>query len=67
MPTLTIASPLGDLVVTEEDGAIVSLGWLGEEATEGGSDETPVLIEARRQLGEYFVSIRRRPQGAAAV
>jgi len=58
MPSLTVASPLGDLVVTEEDGAIVSLGWVGERDGPGGNDETPVLIEARRQLGEYFAGER---------
>lgn len=46
---LTVASPIGALLLTEEDGALVSLGW-----GEGGTDETPLLIEARRQLGLYF-------------
>ncbi len=46
---LTVASPLGPLLLTEEDGALVSLGW-----GEGGADATPLLIEARRQLGLYF-------------
>lgn len=46
---LTVASPLGPLLLTEEDGALVSLGW-----REGGTDETPLLLEARRQLGLYF-------------
>ena len=46
---LTVPSPLGPLLLTEEDGALVSLGW-----GEGGTDETPLLIEARRQLGLYF-------------
>ena len=46
---LTVASPLGPLLLTEEDGALVSLGW-----GEGGTDETPLLVEARRQLDHYF-------------
>lgn len=58
MPSLTVASPLGDLAVTEEDGAIVSLGWVSEREGTGGSDATPVLVEARRQLGEYFAGER---------
>ena len=53
MPSLTVASPIGPLIVTEESGALVSLGW-----GEGATDETPVLIEARRQLGEYFAGER---------
>ena len=46
---LTVTSPLGPLLLTEEDGALISLGW-----GEGGTDETPLLIEARRQLDLYF-------------
>jgi methylated-DNA-[protein]-cysteine S-methyltransferase len=57
MPSLTIESPLGDLLATEEDGALVSLVWL-EEGAEGGKDETPLLLETRRQLGEYFAGER---------
>jgi methylated-DNA-[protein]-cysteine S-methyltransferase len=58
MPRLTVESPLGPLVVTEEDGAIVSIRWLEEDNVEGGTDETPVLQDARRQLDEYFAGER---------
>lgn len=56
MPRLTVDSPLGALLVTEEDGAITEITWLGDG--EGGADETEVLIEARRQLDEYFAGDR---------
>lgn len=58
MPSLAIDSPLGPLLVTEEDGAIVSITWLDGDAGESGKDETTVLLEARRQLDEYFASER---------
>jgi methylated-DNA-[protein]-cysteine S-methyltransferase len=53
MPRLTVASPLGPIEIVEADGAVVELGW-----GEGGADETPVLLEARRQLSEYFAGAR---------
>jgi len=56
MPRLTVDSPLGPLLVTEEDGAITQIAWLGDG--EGGTDETEVLVEARRQLDEYFAGDR---------
>lgn len=49
MPGLTVASPLGPLALVEEDGRLVSLGW-----GEAGRDETPLLLDARRQLDLYF-------------
>lgn len=50
MPQLSFNSPVGALTVTEEDGALVSLdwGWACETA------ETPLLLEARDQLNDYF-------------
>lgn len=49
MPQLTIPSLLGPLTLTEEDGAITRLDWNGT-----GSDATPLLAEAARQLDAYF-------------
>lgn len=43
-------SPLGPLTVFEETGAVVALEW--GRAAEG--DGTPLLSEARQQLGAYF-------------
>ncbi len=50
MPQLSLHSPVGDLTISEEDGAIVAIDWgWGRDQT-----ETPVLVEARRQLHAYF-------------
>ena len=50
MPQLSLHSPLGDLTVSEEDGAIVAVdwGWGRDQAN------TPLLAEARKQLHAYF-------------
>ena len=49
MPRKSIETPLGWITLTEEDGAITRLTW-----DHGGTDDTPLLDEATRQLGEYF-------------
>lgn len=43
-------TPLGDLTLSEEDGAIVAVdwGWGRDQA------ETPLLLRARQQMEEYF-------------
>lgn len=50
MPFLSLASPIGDLTVFEEDGRLVALDW----GRVDGQGETPLLLEARRQLEAYF-------------
>ena len=50
MAYLSIPSPIGDLTLFEEDGQLISLDW---GAVEGG-EETPLLLEAARQLEAYF-------------
>ena len=50
MPQLSLHSPVGDLTLFEEDGALVALDW-GWTPAQG---ETPMLREARRQLEGYF-------------
>ncbi len=52
MAQLSMHSPVGDLTVTEEEGAIISLdwGWVPAEWQE----ETPLLLEAVEQLNDYF-------------
>ncbi len=50
MPQLSIHSPIGDLTLSEEDGALVSLDWGWSPAQK----ETPLLQAARRQLDRYF-------------
>ena len=50
MPQISLHTPVGDITVSEEDGAIVALdwGWGRDQA------ETPILLQARSQLHEYF-------------
>lgn len=50
MPQWTLHSPLGELTLSEEDGALVALDW-GR-----GRDQvaTPLLRAAAEQLHEYF-------------
>ena len=50
MPLLSLHTPVGDLSVAEEDGAIVSVDWgWGRD-----QDETALLRRAREQLHAYF-------------
>jgi methylated-DNA-[protein]-cysteine S-methyltransferase len=50
MPQLSLHTPLGDLTLSEEDGAIVSLDW------GWGRDQTPthLLKSAADQMQAYF-------------
>ncbi len=50
MPQLSLHSPVGDLTISEEAGAIVALDW------GWGRDQTPtaLLRAAREQLDAYF-------------
>ena len=65
MPQLSRHTPVGEVTLTEEDGAIVAVDW-GR-----GRDQqvTPLLARAREQLNEYFDGTRRgfdlplRPHG----
>ena len=49
MPSLTIDTPTGAFVLTEEDGAIIRATW-----GLGGSDHTPLLERAAAQVRAYF-------------
>ncbi|WP_207538968.1 methylated-DNA--[protein]-cysteine S-methyltransferase [Sabulicella rubraurantiaca] len=50
MPQLSLHTPLGEITVTEEEGAIVALDWgRGRD-----QEATPLLEAAREQLHEYF-------------
>ena len=51
---LSLASPVGPLTVTEQDGALVSLEW----DDKAGSETSPLLAEAQRQLEAYFAGSR---------
>lgn len=62
MSRISLDSPLGKLTVEERDGAIVALHWGDRAALAGGNGETgpsPVLIEAKRQLEDYFAGKRK--------
>jgi methylated-DNA-[protein]-cysteine S-methyltransferase len=50
MPQLSLHSPVGDLTISEEAGAIVSLDWgFARDQT-----ETPFLLGVRKILFDYF-------------
>ncbi|CAP55173.1 putative methylated-DNA--protein-cysteine methyltransferase [Gluconacetobacter diazotrophicus PA1 5] len=50
MPQLSMHSPIGDLTLTEEDGAIIALDWgWGRD-----QDENPLLRHACDRLDAYF-------------
>lgn len=49
MPRRSIPTPLGALTVVEDGSAITAISW-----DAGGTDETPLLIEACCQLYAYF-------------
>lgn len=54
MPQLSLHTPLGDLTVSEENGAIVALDWgRGRDQT-----ETSLLRRACEQLQDYFDGAR---------
>ena len=67
MTQLSMHSPVGDLTISEDDGALVSLDW-GWGAVQ---TETPLLLEAKRQLNLYFdgdlkrFNLPLRPYGTA--
>jgi len=66
MPQLSLHSPIGELTLSEDDGAIVALDWgWGRD-----QEETPLLLEAKAQLNAYFdgsgenFSLPLRPYGS---
>jgi len=51
LPQLGLHTPIGDVTLSEDDGAVVSLDWgWGRDA----NAETPLLQSARAQLQAYF-------------
>ncbi|MCS6892796.1 MAG: methylated-DNA--[protein]-cysteine S-methyltransferase [Rhodovarius sp.] len=67
MPQLSLLTPLGDITLSEEDGAIVALDW-GRSSTPSA---TSLLRQACAQLHDYFDGVRRvfdlplAPRGSA--
>ncbi len=49
MPIRSVETPLGWVSLTEKNDAITALTW-----SRAGADETPLLVEATRQLTSYF-------------
>ena len=70
MNETVIDSPVGRIRIVAEDGAIRQLWFVGDEVPLRPSDD-PVLVEAVRQLEEYFTGRRTSfdlplsPQGSA--
>lgn len=54
MPQLSLLTPLGDLTLSEEGGAIVAVDW-GRGRDQA---QTPLLKRARDQLQDYFDGAR---------
>jgi methylated-DNA-[protein]-cysteine S-methyltransferase len=67
----TIRTPIGQVSLTEQDGAISALSWRRWGKDDSGGDDTPLLAEAERQLDAYFArrleafDLPLRPQGDA--
>lgn len=49
-PQLSLHTPVGDITLSEDDGALVSVDWGWAE----GQKETALLKRARKQLQQYF-------------
>ena len=54
MSYLTLHTPLGELTVFEEEGAIVALEFGRAQAPDGMPRPSPLLREAAAQLQDYF-------------
>ena len=52
MPHLSFSSPVGDLTIVEDDGAITELNW----GTVRGGETTLLLVRARDQITGYFAN-----------
>jgi len=67
MPYLAFSTPLGDITLFEEDGAVVSIDW----GRAPGEQTSKLLEEARRQIDAYFdgelqdFDLPLRPEGTA--
>jgi methylated-DNA-[protein]-cysteine S-methyltransferase len=59
MIRISLDSPLGKLTVEERDGIIVALHWGDRAALDGEASPAPILLEAKRQLEEYFAGKRK--------
>lgn len=66
-----VATPVGELTVVAEDGALVEVHWAGEAGLEETAGACAVLDRAAVELAEYFAGRRTRfevalqPKGTA--
>jgi methylated-DNA-[protein]-cysteine S-methyltransferase len=56
MPRLSLETPLGWMTLIEEDGRLTALDWRGRRAA---GEPSPLLLEGKRQLLQYFAGQRR--------
>ena len=56
MPRLSLETPLGRMTLFEENGRLIALDWSGKRSS---GEPTPLLLEAKRQLTQYFTGRRR--------
>ncbi|MBE0601039.1 MAG: methylated-DNA--[protein]-cysteine S-methyltransferase [Firmicutes bacterium] len=56
---LTVSTPLGDMTLVEQQGTLSEL-WLKAHTKEDETErETPLLLQAARELREYFAGMRK--------
>ncbi len=56
MPYTSLNSAFGPLTIFEEAGVLVAVEWVraGKKRGRRGASETPLLVEARKQMRAYF-------------
>ena len=57
--TLYFESPLGLMMAQEQDGAIIALDFVKSPQPDTAVAQTPLLLEAKKQVLEYFAGLRR--------
>lgn len=57
--TLYFESPLGLMMAQEQDGAIIALDFIKSPQPDDAAAQTPLLLEAKKQVLEYFAGHRR--------
>ncbi|MCL2755461.1 MAG: methylated-DNA--[protein]-cysteine S-methyltransferase [Firmicutes bacterium] len=58
MNQLSMETPIGKLTISERDGFITHVYFCGEESN-ANDTETPLLLQAKTQLTEYFNGTRK--------
>ena len=60
MPHISLNSAFGPLTIFEAAGALIAVEWGRAEKETGKGKETPLLIEARKQMRAYFTGSLRK-------